>query len=50
MHRVKRMELDLPDGSIPSRSQRFTAKTGLNPATVLLAREGVNSQTVEERR
>jgi hypothetical protein len=36
MHRVERMELDLPDGSIPSLSQRFTTKTGLNPATVLI--------------
>lgn len=35
MHRVERMELDLPDGSIPSLSQRFTAKTGLDPATLL---------------
>ena len=35
MHRVERMELDLPDGGIPSLSQRFTAKTGLDPATML---------------
>ena len=35
MHRVERMELDLPDGSIPSLSQRFTAKTGLDPASLL---------------
>jgi hypothetical protein len=35
MHRVERMELDLPDGSIPSLSQRFTSRTGLDPATVL---------------
>lgn len=34
MHRVERMELDLPDGGIPSLSQRFTAKTGLDPATM----------------
>jgi hypothetical protein len=37
MHRVERMELDLPDGGIPSLSQRFTAKTGLDPATLLAA-------------
>jgi hypothetical protein len=37
MHRVERVELDLPDGSIPSLSQRFTSKTGLAPATVLTA-------------
>jgi len=36
MHRVERMELDLPDGNISSLSQRFTAKTGLDPAAVLL--------------
>jgi len=35
MHRVERMELDLPDGSIPSLAQRFTAKTGLDPGEVL---------------
>lgn len=34
MHRVERMELDLPDGSIPSLSQRFSAKTGLDPRTL----------------
>jgi hypothetical protein len=35
MHRVERMELDLPDGGIPSLSERFTAKTGLDPASRL---------------
>jgi len=39
MHRVERMELDLPDGSIPSLSQRFTAKTGLDPATLLTSHD-----------
>jgi hypothetical protein len=38
MHRVERIELDLPDGSLPSLSQRFSAKTGLHPAAVLDAR------------
>ena len=37
MHRVERMELDLPDGGIPSLSQRFTAKTGLDPVTLIAA-------------
>lgn len=37
MHRVERMELDLPDGGIPSLSQRFTTKTGLDPVTLLAA-------------
>jgi hypothetical protein len=35
MHRVERIELDLPDGSLPSLSQRFSAKTGLDPVAVL---------------
>lgn len=37
MHRVERMELDLPDGGIPSLSQRFSTKTGLDPVTLLTA-------------
>jgi len=37
MHRIERVELDFPDGNIPSLSQRFTAKTGLDPASVLTA-------------
>jgi len=41
MHRLERMELDLPDGNIPSLSQRFTSKTGLNPATALAPRAAV---------
>jgi hypothetical protein len=35
MHRIERVELDLPDGSIPSLSQRFLNKTGLEPSKVL---------------
>jgi hypothetical protein len=35
MHRIERVELDLSDGNIPSLSQRFTAKTGLDPASIL---------------
>jgi hypothetical protein len=35
MHRIERIELDLPDGSVPSLSQRFSAQTGLNPAELL---------------
>ena len=35
MHRIERVELDLPDGNLPSLSQRFFAKTGLEPATAL---------------
>jgi hypothetical protein len=35
MHRVERVELDLPDGSLPSLSQRFFSKTGLEPTAAL---------------
>jgi hypothetical protein len=35
MHRVERMELDLPEGAISSLAQRFAAKTGLDAASVL---------------
>jgi hypothetical protein len=35
MHRIERIELDVPDGNLPSLSQRFSAKTGLDPATTL---------------
>jgi len=38
MHRIERMELDLPDGSLPSLSQRFFSRTGLEPALALAAR------------
>ena len=34
MHRIERVELDLPDGSLPSLSQGFSAKTGLDPAAL----------------
>jgi len=35
MHRIERAELDLPDGDLPSLSQRFFKKTGLQPAAAL---------------
>jgi hypothetical protein len=35
MHRIERVELDSPDGSLPSLSQRFVAKTGLEPSVAL---------------
>lgn len=40
MHRVERVELDLPDGSLPSLSDRFLAKTSLEPSAVLAPRTG----------
>jgi hypothetical protein len=38
MHRIERVELDLPDGNLPSLSQRFLSKTGLDPSAVLMAK------------
>jgi hypothetical protein len=38
------MELDLPDGSIPSLSQRFTAKTGLDPANLLTSHDATQER------
>jgi hypothetical protein len=35
MHRVERIELDLPDGDLPSLAQRFLAKTGIEPADLM---------------
>jgi hypothetical protein len=35
MHRIERVELDLPDGNLPSLSQRFLTKTGREPSSVL---------------
>lgn len=35
MHRIERIELDLPDGNLPSLSQRFLAQTGIDAATKL---------------
>jgi len=43
MHRIERVELDLPDGSLPSLSQRFLAKTGLQPEVALTPRNRVLS-------
>ena len=50
MHRVERMELDLPDGSIPSLSQRFASKTGLDPAVVLIRHIAVIPPTPGEQK
>jgi hypothetical protein len=35
MHRMERMELDLPEGSLPSMTQRFHTKTGRHAAEFL---------------
>lgn len=42
MHRVERLELDLPEGNIPSLSQRFTNRTGLEPADALSRAAGAS--------
>jgi hypothetical protein len=31
MHRVERIAMDLPEGNLPSLSQRFQSRTGLEP-------------------
>jgi len=48
MHRVERMELDLPDGGIPSLSQRFVSKTGVDPCD-LFFRDQTGLSPVEGR-
>ncbi len=37
MHRVERMELDLPEGDLLSLAQRFAQKTGQDPAPLLVS-------------
>ncbi len=37
MHRVERMELDLPEGNILSLAQRFAEKTGQDPSPLLVS-------------
>lgn len=49
MHRIERVELDLPDGSLPSVSQRFFAKTGLEPSAVLKPLRTSQASTREQR-
>jgi hypothetical protein len=42
MHRIERIELDQPDGSLPSVSQRFQAKTS-RQATAILRPSGAGA-------
>jgi hypothetical protein len=37
MHRLERMELDLPEGNLLSLAQRFAEKTGQDPAPLLVS-------------
>jgi hypothetical protein len=36
MHRLERIELDLPDGNVSSLSQRFASRTGMDASSALL--------------
>lgn len=48
MHRIERIELDLPDGNLPSLSQRFHGKTGLEPSVVLSVSASKDARTVSK--
>ena len=43
-HRMERMELDRPDGNISSLSQRFAAKTGLDPVALFARRHAAEDR------
>jgi hypothetical protein len=45
MHRVERVELDSPSGSIPSLSQRFLSRTGIEPYEALVEPDGGRSDS-----
>jgi hypothetical protein len=47
MHRIERVEVDLPDGNLPSLSQRFLAKTGLDPSAALAPRSYGHEQSAD---
>jgi hypothetical protein len=49
MHRVERIELDLPDGNLPSLSQRFETKTGLQAASVLTRQDAGQPSNILDR-
>ncbi len=46
MHRIERIELDLPDGNLPSLSQRFSSQTGLDPVATLSVTAGVSASNI----
>src|SRR5262252_8527282 len=48
MHRIERVELDLPDGNLPSLSQRFFHKTGLEPSAALTPRHDIGPRPSQE--
>lgn len=45
MHRIERVELDLPDGALPSLAQRFLTRTGLEPSVALAPGRRAHEQT-----
>jgi hypothetical protein len=47
-HRIERVELGLPDGTLPSLSQRFLAKTGLEPPAALAPPQESNPHPSKE--
>lgn len=49
MHRIERVELDLPDGNLPSLSQRFLTKTGREPSAVLAPQEQNSADAASPR-
>jgi hypothetical protein len=49
MHRIERVELDLPDGGLPSLSQRFREKTGLEPSNALARTEADEADAARSR-
>ena len=50
MHRIERVELDLPDGNLPSLSQRFLGKTGIDPSVVLSVSSSRDSRPISKER
>lgn len=42
MHRVERIAMDLPEGNLPSLSQRFQSRTGVNPREAV-AQSAINA-------
>jgi len=48
VHRIERVELDLPDGSLPSLSQRFLTKTGLEPSLALTPKAAEHADQSQE--
>jgi len=47
MHRIERIDLDVPDGSLSSLGQRFQARTGMEPEVALAAQHHHHHATRE---